>query len=100
MSVQKSEFLLINATVMTLGQGHRKVIQYISLDLYIVVFFFQICKVLAQMVLTWEAKVFAAADVETNWKYKVAPDQCDLIISTYKFLLWLYVIIHPCHNIS
>ena len=32
---QKSKFLLINATAMTLGQGHGKVIQYISPDSYI-----------------------------------------------------------------
>ena len=38
------------------------------------------------MVLTWEAKVAAAADAdaaadaaETNWKYKVTPDRGDLI---------------------
>ena len=40
---------------------------------------------LAQTVLTWEAKVFAAAAVdtdaavETNWKHKVTPDWGDLI---------------------
>ena len=32
---QTSEFLLIDATVMTLGQGHQKVIQYISPNIYI-----------------------------------------------------------------
>ena len=32
---QTRKFLLINATAMTLGQGHREVIQYISWDLYI-----------------------------------------------------------------
>ena len=32
---QKSKFLLINATAMTLGQGHGNVIQYISPDPYI-----------------------------------------------------------------
>ena len=30
--LQTSKFLLIDATVMTLGQGHRKVIQYIFPD--------------------------------------------------------------------
>ena len=41
---------------------------------------------LAQMVLTWEAKVVAAVDVvaadaaETNWKHKVTPDRGDLTI--------------------
>ena len=32
--LQTSKFLLINVTAVTLGQGHQKVIQYISLDLY------------------------------------------------------------------
>ena len=32
---QKIKFLLIDATAVTLGQGHRKVIQYISPDSYI-----------------------------------------------------------------
>ena len=32
---QTSKFLLINATAVTVGQGHRKVIQYISPDPYI-----------------------------------------------------------------
>ena len=32
---QTSNFLLIDATAVTLGQGHRKVIQYISPDSYI-----------------------------------------------------------------
>ena len=34
------------------------------------------------MVLTWEAKVFAAADMadtETNWKHEVTSDWGDLI---------------------
>ena len=37
------------------------------------------------MVLTWQAKVFAAADTEadaaaeTNWKHEVTPDWGDLI---------------------
>ena len=29
---QTSKFLLINVTAVTLGEGHGKVIQYISLD--------------------------------------------------------------------
>ena len=33
--VQSSEFLLIDATAVTLGQGHGKVIQYISPKPYI-----------------------------------------------------------------
>ena len=47
------------------------------------------------MILTWEAKLFAAADMaadaaETNWKHKVTPDQGDLIkISLHGF--WLAI---------
>ena len=33
---QTSKFVLINATAMTLGQGHGRVIQYISPDPYII----------------------------------------------------------------
>ena len=33
--MQTSKFLLIDATAMTLGQGHGKVLQYILPDLYI-----------------------------------------------------------------
>ena len=33
--VQTSKYLLIDALAVTLGQGHRKVIQYISPDSYI-----------------------------------------------------------------
>ena len=35
LNAQTSKFLLIDATAMTLSQGHRKVIQYISPDSYI-----------------------------------------------------------------
>ena len=81
---QTSKFLLIDATAVTLGQGHRKVIQYISPDLYI------LCAKylsLAPKVLMWEKKVVAAADAtaaadaaETDWKHKVtlASDWGDL----------------------
>ena len=31
---QTNKFLLIDATAVTLGQGHRKVFQYISPDFY------------------------------------------------------------------
>ena len=34
--VQTSQLLLIDATAVTLGQSHGKVIQYISPDLYII----------------------------------------------------------------
>ena len=56
---QTRNFLLIDATAVTLGKGHGKVIQYISPDRYI------LCAKylnLAHAVLTWEAKVVAAAD--------------------------------------
>ena len=60
--VQTSNFLQIDATVVTLGQRYGNVIRYI-LQTYI---FFD----LAQTILTWKAKVFAAADAaggaETN----------------------------------
>ena len=71
---QTSKFLLIDATAVTLGQGHGKVIQYI---LQTHIFFVPNIKALAQTVLTWEGKVFAAVDAddaETNWKHKVTPD--------------------------
>ena len=63
--VQTSNFLLINVTAVTLGQGHRKIIQYISSDQYI------LCPKyvsLAQKVLTWKPKVFAAVDAAARWK--------------------------------
>ena len=49
------------------------------------IFFVPNIKGLAQTVLTWEGKVFAAADVadedaaETDWKHKVTPERGDLI---------------------
>ena len=46
---------------MTLGQGHGKVIQYISQTH---IFFVLNIKGLAPMVLTWEGKVFAAVDAD------------------------------------
>ena len=79
-NVQTSKFVLIDATHVTLGQGHGKVIQYISPDPYILS-----PKYLrfSAMVLTWEAKVVAAADAaETNWKRKVTPEWGDLTIVT------------------
>ena len=65
---QTSKFLLIDATAVTLGQGHGKVIQYISPDPYILCA--KYLRFIAQTVLTWEAKAVAAldADAETNWK--------------------------------
>ena len=73
---QISNFFLIDATAMTLGQGHGKVIQYISPHLYILCAYI---KGLAPTVSTWEGKVYAAADTDggrhsgTNWKHKVTP---------------------------
>ena len=57
---------------MTLGQGHQKVIEYISPGPYI------LC-----------AKYLAEADaVEMNWKHKVTPDWGDLITVLVTFILW------------
>ena len=48
------------------------------------IFFVPNIKGLAETVLTWERKVFVAADaVETNWKHKVTPDRGELIMYTY-----------------
>ena len=46
------------------------------------IFFVPNVKGLAETVLTWEEKVFAAAAAaaETNWKHKVTPERGDLII--------------------
>ena len=54
------------------------------------IFFVPNIKGLAQTVLTWEGKVFAAADAdadvadadaaETDWKHKVTPERGDLIM--------------------
>ena len=82
---QTSKFLLIDATAVTLGQGHRKVIQYISPNSYILcakyIWF-------SSNDFDGEAKVVAAADaaadtVETNWKYTVIPDWGDSINKGY-----------------
>ena len=74
--LQTRKFLFINVIAMTLGQGHPKVIQYIS-QTY--TFFVPNILGLAQTVLMWEAKVIveaaaaagavavAAAAAETNW---------------------------------
>ena len=75
----------MDATAVTLGQGHGKVIQYISPAH---IFFVPNIKGLAQTVLMWEGKVFADADAdadaadaaETDWKHKVTPERGDLNI--------------------
>ena len=44
------------------------------------IYFVPNIKGLAQTVLMWEGKVFAAADAaETDWKHKVTPERGDLI---------------------
>ena len=77
--VQTSEFLVINAAAVTLGQGHEKFIQYIFPDPFLICP--KLC--LLQTVLMWEAKVAAAAavdaDAKTNGKHNVSPDRGDLI---------------------
>ena len=84
---QTSKFLLIDVTAVTLGQGHRRVIQYISPDPYIYV---PNISGLAQTVLTWETKVVVAAvvdaaavanAVETKWKHKVTPDWLNELVN-------------------
>ena len=74
---QTSKFLLIDATAVTLGQGHGKVIQYIFPDPYI------LCAKYLRFSsngFDMRGKSFAAADAaaETNWKHKVTPDRVDL----------------------
>ena len=76
--VQTSKFLLMDVTAVTLGQGHGKVVQYIFPQTHIL--FVPNIKGLAETVLTWEGKVFAAADAdadaaETDWKHNVTPDR-------------------------
>ena len=83
--VQTSKFMLINATATTLGQGHGKVIQYISPDPY------NLCAKYLRFSwnsLMWEAKVVAAAGAEMNWKHNVTPDRGDLMRGyvTYRWL--------------
>ena len=67
--MQKSKFLFIYVTAVTLGQGHQKSSSTFS-QTY--TFFVPNIWALAQTVLTWEAKVIAAAAdaaAETNWKH-------------------------------
>ena len=74
--LQTSKFFFISATAMTLGQGHRKVIQFIFTDLYF------LCLKHLRFIsysLMWEAKVIVVVAAETNWKHKVMPDWGDLI---------------------
>ena len=92
--MQTSKFLFIIATAVTLGQGHRNVIQYIFPDPY---FLCPKYLSLAQMVLMWEAKVIVAdadmdadadADVVADSKHKVTLDWGDLMM----FLLLCFLI--------
>ena len=77
LALLRRKFLLIDATVGTLGQGQGKVIQYISPDPYILCAKYER---FSSNCLTWEGKVFAVADAaEMNWKHKVTPDRGDLI---------------------
>ena len=80
---QTSNFLVIDATAVTLGQGYGKVIQYISPDPYILC-----AKYLRsssngfdvrQKMLRRRTAEEAADAAETNWKHKVTPDWGDLI---------------------
>ena len=63
---QTSTFLLIDATAVNLGQGHGKVIQYISADPYI---FCATYLRFSSNGFDVRGKSYAAADAaETNWK--------------------------------
>ena len=80
--LQTSKSLLKNATAVTLGQGHGKVIQYISPDPFIVCAKYQR---FSSNGLDMRGKSFTAADTaETSWKHKVIPDRGDLIRRTYE----------------
>ena len=59
---QTNKFLLMDAKALTLGQGHGRVIHYISPDPYILCAKYQR---FSQMIVTWEGKIFAAADADT-----------------------------------
>ena len=83
---QTSKFLLINATAVTLSQGHGKVIQYISPDQYVLCTQYER---FSSNSFDMRGKSFCAADadvdtanaadaVETNWKHKVTPYHDDL----------------------
>ena len=77
---QTSNFLLIDATAVTLGQGHGKVIQYISPEPYILCTKYQRFSSNSFDVRGKSFSVTDADAVETNWKHKVTPDRGDLII--------------------
>ena len=72
----------MDATAVTLGQGHERSSSRTSTIPQTHIFFVPNIKGLAQRVLTWEGKVFAAADAdaaETDWKHKVTPERGDLM---------------------
>ena len=66
------------------------------------IFFVPNIKGLAETVLMWEGKVFAAADAdaadadaaETDWKHKVSPERGDLIIQNLEFQSQLITFFH------
>ena len=72
--VQTSKFMLIDATAVSLGQGHGKVIQYIfPRPTYSLC---QISKVSLKRFWHERENFLAAADAaEMNWKHKVTPDR-------------------------
>ena len=88
---QTSKFLLIDATAVTLGQVHRKVIQYISPDSYIpcpkyLRFSWTGFDVRDNSCCGGGPDAAAAADAaETNWKHKVTTDWGDLINKYLEF---------------
>ena len=77
-NAQTSKFLLIDATAVTLGQGHGKVIQYISPDPYI------LCAKYQRFSSNSEREKFLQRRTRTRWKrtenINVTPDRGDLKI--------------------
>ena len=66
-AMQTNKFLLIDATAVTLGQGHGKFIEYISLSVYILCPKYLRCSSSRFDVI---GKSRVAADVaEMNWKH-------------------------------
>ena len=75
-SMQTSKFLLINVTAVTMSQGHKQIISYISLYPYIlclkyVRFGTNGLEVRGKRFVVAYAAVYMA---ETNWKHKVTQD--------------------------
>ena len=86
--LQKSKFLLIDATAVTLVQGHQKGIEYISPDSYILCanylrFSWNVVDMRDKSCCSGGRSGGGGEAAETNWKHKVTPDWGDLIMSSY-----------------